>query len=201
MNNFPTTLTKLIERVKPYKWLLLPIIPTLLLIIFLLFLIARPSQRSSPNQFFSLSPTGGIQLQVHQNDIEGKDTSDAVSLPKTYQKKESLPDGSTAYSYNSGNPSRPHLEISSSDDQIVFSRAVASKDFPLSTISTYNEAYGGPDKTITGSKIYGKNAVTLIYASVGVAIIGDPQTDEVFEKQTFVPMTADQYIQKYGYQN
>jgi hypothetical protein len=34
-----------------------------------------------------------------------------------------------------------------------------------------------------------------------VTFVGDSRTDETFEQQLFLPMTADEYLKKFSYQN
>src|SRR5579863_5983115 len=95
--------------------------------------------------------------------------SDVSGLNAT---KTTLPDGSTEYSYDSGVPNRPDVIIVKNGINIF--QSTPFTDTPLTDNTNY---YGEPDYTETGSQFWGASAVTYIYLSKGIAIVGDPTTN------------------------
>lgn len=128
----------------------------------------------------------------------GKTTSqDIEKLPNIKDKKD-LGNGQTEYNLNS--PVQPRDDkIVTNNDVAVFERVVTRKEnSKLPKISEYTSKYGTPEKEITGHKYYGDFEKTYIYASKGIAIIGNPFTDELDEVQTFKSMTVDEYLKLWG---
>lgn len=60
----------------------------------------------------------------------------------------------------------------------------------------FTKTYGQPEKEMYNR--YGFFSKTYIWASKGVAAIGNKNTDQVFEVAYFTPMTLADYLQKYG---
>lgn len=67
-----------------------------------------------------------------------------------------------------------------------------------STFEPLTATLGQPEKTAPGSKFYGYHMNTYIYASKGIVFIGNPNINEVFEIQSFTPMSVEEYINNYG---
>jgi hypothetical protein len=91
--------------------------------------------------------------------------------------------------------------IVKNEDEVIFSRTINSESHPLATVIVYQQAYGEPEKIIKGSKVYGAQAATYVYASIGLAFIANQQTGTTYEEQTFSFMSADEYLKLYGNQN
>jgi len=199
-----------------YKWLLLPAIPALILIIFIFSLLSAPQTRPAStvtsttppptqSQAQQVAPTGkelpnttGLQAQTIS---EGNEEDDPTTI-RGFQKEETQSDGTHVYFYTSGNPNRPNLKIVSPDgSQTLFSRTLASPSFPLSSVSVYEDAYGKPDQIIQGTSFYGRVASIHIYATIGLAIIANDQTGTVYEEQLFPAMSAQDYRDRFGNQN
>lgn len=65
-------------------------------------------------------------------------------------------------------------------------------------MSYYEQLYGTPQKIYKGSATYGGLMETAVYGDRGFALVYNPFTGEVFEIQSFVPTTPDEYLQKWG---
>jgi hypothetical protein len=197
----------LITQLKRYKWLLLPFVPMIFLLIFLGSLLFQPTEITNtpiaiptPSQdqatiFGNLSPEDANNI-TDDHETEYIPEEDPALVQKVVSDNSLI-----AYYFKSSNPSRPHLVIETSNHASLFRRTVGSDEFSLGSISTYKELYGEADRVIQGSDFYGENATISIYGSEGIAIIGNPQTDEVYEEHLFLPMTADEYISKFANQN
>lgn len=149
------------------------------------------SQNSTTEKIYSLQKTI----------INSTQDSQIKNLPDII-KTETLTNGERKYSLNSPVPiSRPNL-ILTKNGVSIFERTITNETDPNSkdyiAISQYQSIFGDPDKVIKRSKYYGDFMNTYIYASRGFALIGNPNTDEVYEVQAFVPMSTDQYVQQYG---
>ena len=122
------------------------------------------------------------------------------SLPESKQllNTETLPTGNKIYTYKSPLTDRPNEIITASDgNQIIYQRIVVPQGQNIPTINSYIEDLGDYDEAIEGSKYYGSDVITLIFASKGVAIIG-AGGDKVLEIQKFQPMALEDYKQTYG---
>lgn len=108
--------------------------------------------------------------------------------------------GGTIYSLDSQNPIRTD-QIITQNNQVVFERVYIPEnpnDPNHLLISTLVQKYGQPESIIQGSKTWGPYINLYLYAGKGIAFIGNPNTDEVYELQTFKPLSTEEYIQKYG---
>lgn len=65
-------------------------------------------------------------------------------------------------------------------------------------ISEFVEKFGDPEEEILGSTSHGQFATIYLYPKSGFVLIGNKQTDRVYEVQRFTPMTLDQYKTIYG---
>lgn len=114
--------------------------------------------------------------------------------------QEATEDGRLIFSLNSQNPLRAD-QVITKDDKVIFERIYIpeSKSDPNHLlISTVIAKYGQPEKIFKGSRLWGHFVTTYIYSGKGVAFIGNPNTDEVYELQIFEPVSVEEYIQKYG---
>lgn len=65
-------------------------------------------------------------------------------------------------------------------------------------LSSYLSAYGSSEAEFTGSNLYGPVFKTYVYPSKGLAFIGNPFPDELYEIQVFEPTTLEVYRSKWG---
>lgn len=197
------------------KRILIPFIPLFLFILFFITLVSfvafspqqttpdgqtvpiptKTNENSSPS--LSQSPKATQEETLHQ-DIDG-DESIYDNNPNL-EKKEQLPNGTLKYSLTSETTGRPNIVIVRATNQdIAFERTVISQNAKPIVLSDYLEFFGQPERIIKGSRFYGANAQTYIYAKTrGTAFIVNPQTNRVLELQTFAPMSIENYIQKFG---
>lgn len=158
-----------------------------------------------------------VQTPTPQNQPPPEPTSyilkKSVSIPSlqkttigktTVGEIESLPGISKTsesdYSYSSYLLQRPN-EIKTENNTASFERVltpISSSDPNYTTIPKIIEMFGKADKITTGSKFYGDYLNTYIYATQGMAFVGNPNTNEVYEIQFFKPMTPDEYESKFG---
>ncbi len=117
-----------------------------------------------------------------------------------FKDKQTLPDGSVQYDYESPLSIRPNIIITK-DDSIIYERELTPEqpsEKGYAIISDYLNRFGQPDVIVQGSHFYDWMAKTYIYARRGFAFIGNPNTDEVYEFQFFKPMSSEDYIKNYG---
>lgn len=114
--------------------------------------------------------------------------------------KEATDAGKVIYSLDSQNPIRTD-QIITQNNQVIFQRVYIPEnpnDPNHLLISNMISEYGATEKTVQGSKLWGPFITLYIYSNKGIAFIGNPNTDEVYELQTFSPLSVEEYIQKYG---
>lgn len=158
----------------------------------------------TPTPYYKSGPLNSTTERIYplqKTIINITQDSDIQALPDII-KTEILPNGEKRYSLTSPVPlSRPNL-ILTQNGVAIFERIITNEANPSSkdyaTVSEYKNLFGNPEKTIKGSKYYGNFMNTYVYSSRGFAFIGNPNTDETYEVQTFVPMSADQYMKQYG---
>lgn len=203
MNNF---LTKTLNLIKLYKWILLPVIPMVLFLIILSLFVFSPQETSSPQEepTPTLSPnetSSPTEINPDYDVLEGNESEESPESLPEFLKKEVLSNGNTVYSFSSENPSRPNIKILTPNNQQVFARTLNSTEYELPSVSLFKETYGEPEQTIRGSNFYGPSAEIFVYASLGMAFIGNSKSDLVFEKHYFNPMTVEEYTRFFGNQN
>lgn len=116
--------------------------------------------------------------------------------------KEPQPDGTTKITFDSPNPDRPNVLIGEeATDKILFERSVISQDGKPITLSEYLNAYGEPERVISGTQSYGAETNLYIFAGRGIAFIANQTTDRVLELHTFPVMTTESYLQKFSNEN
>lgn len=144
--------------------------------------------------------TEQIPVISPENTIIGKRINLDTEKKLDIVKKEASIEGTLIYSLNSQNPIRTD-QIITRNEQIVFQRTYIPEDPSDPShllISAMIEKHGQPEKVIQGSKLWGPFMNNYIYNTKGLAFIGNPNTDEVYELQNFTPLSLDEYIQKYG---
>lgn len=175
----------------PFKTKLL-IIGLVIVIIFTTILVAL--QTSPEQQTLESQPS-----QIEESAVGKKITPD-IEKRLDIIDKEASSEGTTVYSLNSLNTIRTD-QIITKQDQIIFQRTYVPEnpnDPNHLLISKMIEKYGQPENIIKGSKLWGPFMQTYIYPSKGIAFIGNPNTNEVYELQNFTPISLTEYLQKYG---
>lgn len=111
-----------------------------------------------------------------------------------------LADGSTEYTFKSVFTPRP--DIARTQNGIVYFERIKIPDTPgvngYVTLGELIQKYGNPEKIIRGSNFYGSAAIFYIYASKGITIIGNKDSDSVYEVQVFKPISMEEYINTYN---
>lgn len=211
MNNF---ITKIFSSFSENKRILIPLIPLILLISFVIILILfslfTPTQQPPQEEQNFPNPTS-VDLEITQPPIsatpsEEHNASSAHGETILYEGapnlegKEMLPDGSIKYSFTTTTPGRPDVVITIGEEQnTVFERTVIPQTGTPILLSEYLDFFGQPERIISGSRFYGPNARTYIYAqSRGSAFIANSQSNRILELQTFAPMNVDEYIKRFG---
>lgn len=173
---------------------LLIIIATLVVIVF----VRKPKESPAlPTAVISQSPS---PLFPTQKSTIGKTTVNDIEKKYSVNHKQVLANGDLEYSFNSQIEARP--------DQIVFRNNVAEFERTVILSSTVTQnylkisdqilKYGPTERIVKGSKFYGCHMDTYIYASKGFTFTANANTDEVYEIQTFLPTSVDNYLANYG---
>lgn len=174
------------------KLLLLALLIGIVLITIFLALL-DPAQES-------IIPTQQNLVFPLQRTIPGQKISQEAEKRLDITKKETSDEGKSIYSLQSQNPIRTD-QIITQNNQVIFERIYVPEnpnDPNHLLISSMLEKYGQPEKTVQGSKLWGPFIMLYVYSSKGLAFIGNPNTNEVYELQTFTPLSAEEYIQRYG---
>jgi hypothetical protein len=125
--------------------------------------------------------------------------SDVVNNFKVIEKS-TLPSGETQYSIESQLIPRPE-KIITERGVVVFESIlipITQSDRGFVSLDEITSTFGEPDTTITGSNFYGWYVENRIYSSKGFTIIGNPNTNEIFEIHIYSPMSYTDYLSKYG---
>jgi hypothetical protein len=202
MKNIFIKIQALLPLLKQYRWLLLPLIPFILLLIFLVSLFLQPVSDSTPLPTDSPTPTSSfidIPLTPQPtNDLEELEAEENPEELPGFERKEMRSDGTTIYIYTSEKPDRPNITIRNSDNSLIFYRNLSTSDQSLMNIPLIQETFGQPDKVIQGSTYFGPEAQIYVYENSGLAFIVNPQTNETYEEQGFPMMSVEEYLQKFN---
>lgn len=179
-------------------------------VIALTVLLSRnPDQISDQEQTLLVTPTPYASLTdalssgrfspIQKTEITETTSEEVERFPDIIGKEE-LQNNMMLYSLESSFPTREN-QIITQDETVIFERIltpVKSSAPGYARISDYTTLLGDPEEFIRGSHHYGPFIYTYIYASEGLAIIGNPVTDEAFEIHQFTPMSVEDYIQEFG---
>lgn len=171
---------------------ILVVISILLGILIVLFFLVlnKPSQPQ---------PEIPKQLPFQTTSI-GQTTKDIEAKLPVKNKKVFSATGQIDYEVQSTNPFRPN-KIVAKDEKAAFESIILPEvktDIPFSRISEVKKTFGEPNKDYVGSFYYGPFVSTFVYADKGFAIIGNSNTDEVYEIQQFIPTALENYVKLYG---
>lgn len=158
---------------------------------------STPSLQINVNKFDPLLPTNTL-ISSYQKTIIGKTTDEEIAKLSGLKSKQTLPDGSTEYTFKAYSQARDNLIITK-DGKVIFERLVTvPTNLIHPKITDYTLKYGSPEATLVGSKYYGQFENFYLYPAKGVVVIGTAFTDEVDEIQVFEPTTKDDYLNKWG---
>lgn len=116
----------------------------------------------------------------------------------TFIKKSSLRNGNILYEFSSPD-NLVHDEVITKHGTVIYEKVITVDSYAKHpTISSYKKTYGDPQAIKRGSKTLGSFMTFFIYASKGITLLGNPFTDEVYQIQTYAPMTVNEYIQLWG---
>lgn len=178
-----------------------------MIIIMIAILLKSQSQKitSPPFPVISRSPLpttfpSPLISFPQQKTIIGKTTTSDIDRIYPDMNKQTLANGDLEYTVDSRIMARPN-QIIFRNNLAQFERIVITGD-PNSSgflrLSEQVNKYGPAEQVIKGSKLYGYNIETYIYANKGFVIIANTYADEVYEIQTFSPTSVEGYIKNYG---
>lgn len=148
-----------------------------------------------PNYDVSMQPT----LSGYSEIIIGETSSDAIAkLPGLLETK-TLPNGNMQFEFTSTDALRNNL-VETEKDKAIFKRVVSitAGDYKSPDVTTYTQAFGAAEFEFTGSNRYGPYFITYVYPSRGFALIFNPYTNEVYEIQSFKPVSLEEYRNRWG---
>lgn len=150
---------------------------------------------SIQNPVISQSPS---KLSPLQKSVIGKTTMDEINQSYPDKQVQNLSNGDPGYLFVSALDARPN-QVVFHNKIAVFERVVLLGSPANSLkISDMVLKYGRAETTKEGSSYYGARMFTYIYPGKGLAFIANPNTDEIFELQTFTPMPLEDYLSNYG---
>lgn len=128
----------------------------------------------------------------------GTTTESQVERLPNLKVKERQSDTSNAYLFSSPRLSRDNLVITN-NGTVIYERAVTVSENKFHPdLALYLKKYGPPEKIFEDSREYGEKMFTYVFASKGLALVANPNTNEVFEIQAFTPISLDEYQTRYG---
>ncbi len=180
--------------------LLVVLFLSVFVIIFILSLITNNSTKNPNNTTPTNTPLVSPQISPLQKVSIGKTTDPEIADSLTITKTTTLPNGEIQYEIESQIVTRPEKIITNNGRAIYESVLIPvhSDNAGFTTFSDIKLAHGEPDITLTGSNFYGWYIENRIYSSKGFTVIGNPNTNEVFEIQMYLPMTHSEYLNRYG---
>lgn len=158
-----------------------------------------PSTKGAPVVIENISPQSQTAFKGYSGVELGKTTDAEISRFPDIAKKEEMPDRKVVYEFESADPLRNN-KIITEDGVAAYKSSVSitAQDYKTPKFSVYREAYGDAEAEYEGSVRYGRYIKTYFYGSKGFALIVNPLTDEVFEVQSFMPTSSEDYLAKWG---
>lgn len=185
------------------KHKILTIIGVLLFIFSLVFINLgsqkEPKKSIEPPLVFKNQAEAAPYFPSYINTRINKTTEQEISSYPNRKDRRDLSNGYAQYFFPSGDLSKDNTVITK-NNVAVFKNAISvlPNSWEHPDVSVYIAQYGKPDAEFVGSVAYGRFAKTLIYATGGFAVIFNPSTNEVFEIQSFLPTTVEQYLESWG---
>lgn len=164
---------------------------------------ARPTPNNLPVIQSSLKPTQSPLITNNPlypyltTKINQTGEGELQSLPN-FKTKSVGADGTSQYLYSSDFNNRDDLIIVN-QGVVVFERRITRvENDKLPLLSDFSSKYGPAAVEKFGPIFYGDFVKTYVYPDKGFALVANPYLKEVGEVQTFVPMTAEQYLNTWG---
>lgn len=109
------------------------------------------------------------------------------------------PDSTTQCELTSPLVARPNLVIVKAG-QLVFKRTITTPlaNGRLPSFGNLSAGLGAASQVQKGSRFYGPQVQTYIFATKGITLIANPNTGEVQEVQVYQPTTTADYLSKFG---
>lgn len=160
-----------------------------------IFPTPTPVQINKPS---SLS-TSTYEFSPFQKTQIGKTTEQEAVAKTTVLKKEALSDGSVKYDVPSVNALQPD-QIISKNGIVIYEKTstFTNKQGGFPKLSSLVNLFNPSEMELRSHPFYGPFVTTYIFAYKGLAIVGNPNTDEVYEVQRFSPQSIDSYLKIYG---
>jgi hypothetical protein len=190
----------MLEVIRSHRTLALGLIIAIITLVMVLFLWSFIPQSPITNQPSLALPTpilvnGAARIPgLQKTSIGNTTTEDVLKIPNVIQVNDS------EYAYPSELITRSN-KISTSKDVVIFERVevpVDPSDPKHKTIEQMITVFGDPDNILPGSNYFGNFVSTYIYASKGMAFVGNPNTSEIYEMLFFKPTSVSEYLNKYG---
>lgn len=182
---------------------------SLLLILFLIIsigilsIISLLSPRTnsvpvSPRPVIMQSPAPINNVLPLQKTVTGKTPTQEIEKNFNILNKQPLENNKISYTIASPLNARPD-QILTQNNLAIFERVVVvGRQEETNKISSIITRFGPAEKIFKGSKYYGDHMSTYVYASKGFTIIGNDNADEIYEIQTFIPTSVENYLKNYG---
>lgn len=160
---------------------------------------ALPAKQGAPIVIPEINTTQQPSFKSYLDTVIGETTTEQIANLPDIVNKQSLPNGNLIFEFSSTDPLRNNL-IETESGKAVFKRvgSVTSGDYKTPAVKTYFDAYGAPEAEFTGSNRHGPYAKTFVFPSKGFALIVNPYTSEVYEIQSFMPVSLDVYRNRWG---
>lgn len=158
-----------------------------------------PDEKTDPKIIYPQPPSqqASQQQRTYATIKIGETTSEEIKkLPDL--KGEQVRGNQTEFDFKSGRYN--DNTVVTENGVVVFKKIVTvdPQTWQHPPLSSYLGAYGNPEAEFTGSSTYGSRFKTYVYPSKGLAFIGNPTPNELYEIQVFEPMTLEQYRNKWG---
>lgn len=130
----------------------------------------------------------------------GKTTTAQLATLLSNAEKNQLADNQESFEYFNSSPIRPN-QVITRDNNVVFEKVILPLDKNDPNYIRLDSAlttYGQPSQIIEGSYTYGPATSLYLFSSKGIALVGNPFTNTLFEIHTFVPITNERYLEQFG---
>ncbi len=165
-----------------------------IIILGLILLFSQSESTSTDTPLLPVISQSPSRISSQQKTIIGKTTLEELVQEHPETQEQSLPNGNQGYTIASPLDARPD-QVEFKNRVAIFERAVVLGNLKIPELIL---KYGQAEKIIKGSKFYGDHMENHLYPSKGLMFIGNPNTNEVFEIQTFTPTTIEDYLNSYG---
>lgn len=160
---------------------------------------AKPSPTPKPQNIIPKGIINESDFSTLLNTDIGKTTTEELKNASDLKEKATTTTGTSEFVSDSAFTYRENSVVTE-NSIAVFKRIIPvnPENWKSPQISYYEQLYGAPQKTYKNSVTYGGLIETAVYGDRGIALVYNPFTGEVFEIQSFVPTTPDEYLRKWG---